>query len=201
MSGHPLDGYERTLAKRKVVKWQDTRNGKDGESKIVNLAGVVLQAQHRRSRRSDLPMAFVMLSDPTGAFEVTVLSDLLRTHGEAFQPGKKIVVTAIAKWEASGVRLEAKSVRTLEEVVASDLVGYRVYVDTPESIDGVKQTLAALPARPHHAPEPRGVIRIVLTLDDADREVEMAVPGRYPAEPALRGALKAVSGVREVIEL
>jgi DNA polymerase-3 subunit alpha len=41
-------------------------------------------------------------------------------------------------------------------------------------------------------------VSLILILDEGAREVEVKLPGRYPATPQIAGALRAVPGVVEV---
>ena len=43
-----------------------------------------------------------------------------------------------------------------------------------------------------------GEVSLILILDEGEREVEVKLPGRYPASPQIAGALRAVPGVVQV---
>ena len=44
-------------------------------------------------------------------------------------------------------------------------------------------------------------VTLVFPVEKGEREVELELPGRYAVTPALKGAIRHVSGVREVEEV
>ncbi|TDI66716.1 MAG: DNA polymerase III subunit alpha [Alphaproteobacteria bacterium] len=201
LSGHPLDDFVGALKRRKVSLFSDFQDEEMGEAKIVRLAGIVHNRQNRRSRYDDLPMAFVTLSDPSGSYEMTVLADLLKTDAELFNEGQSIVVTAVAKRTGNDTKLTAKAVQSVEQAIAKSMRGYRVFVDTSDALEGVRETLTNLAPQRNGKRTPTGVINLVLMLGADAQEVELELAGPYPIEAGIRGALKAVPGVIDVQDL
>ena len=75
MSAHPLDGYRSALQRLGIVPAVHIRTELGGrDTARIVLAGVVTGRQERTTDRGRF--AFVQLSDASGAFEVTVWSEL-----------------------------------------------------------------------------------------------------------------------------
>lgn len=198
LSGHPLVDYLPALRQRKVVTFEELKNRTDRQSSIAQLAGVISKRNNRRSQKSDRPYAFVELSDPSGNFEVVVFSDLLAEQGDMLEPGEAIVVTTSVEWREDELRLTAKALRSVEEVTANAIAGFKVFLNVPESISGVKKTLETAKNRSDKSKARQGQVNLVLLLDQVGQEVELELPERVPITPALKGALKAVPGVIDV---
>jgi len=198
LSGHPLVDYLPALRQRKVVTFEELKNRSDRQSTIAQLAGVISKRNNRRSQKSDRPYAFVELSDPSGNFEVVVFSDLLAEQGGMLEPGEAVVVTTSVEWRDDELRLTAKALRSVEEVTANAIAGFKVFLNVSESISGVKKTLETAKKRSDKTKARQGQVNLVLLLDQVGQEVELELPERVPITPALKGALKAVPGVVDV---
>ena len=198
LSGHPLFDYLPALRQRKVVTYEELKNRSDRQSTIAQLAGVISKRNNRRSQKSDRPYAFVELSDPSGNFEVVVFSDLLAEQGQMLEPGEAIVVTTAVEWREDELRLTAKALRSVEDVTANAIAGFKVFLNVPESIAALKKTLETAKNRSDKSKTRPGQVNLVLLLDQAGQEVELELPERVPISPALKGALKAVPGVVDV---
>ncbi len=211
LSGHPLDGYQTALRRRQVVPIGEVRQRRDRQSGIVNLAGIVVRRQNRRSQRSDRPFAYVMLSDPSGSYEVLVFAELLAARGDLLEPGRAVVVTSAAEWEGDELKLVAKAVRPLDDVAGEALTGVRIFIEDPDTVAALSQTLETVSQRlaEENGQSRRGLVNLVLMLGDGFgaaaaggvQEVELELPHRYPVGPALRGALKAVPGVIDIQDM
>ena len=84
---------------------------------VAKLAGVVAGRQERKSARGNR-FAFCQLSDPTGAYEVTLFSEALEKSREHLETGQKVVITAEATMEADQLKLLGRSVAPVDIAVA-----------------------------------------------------------------------------------
>ncbi len=191
LSGHPLDSAALALKRAGVVQYAALLADPRREPRFVNLAGTVVSKQERKSRERETPYAFVGFSDPSGLFEAIVFSDTLAVARDKLEPGKSVVLGALAEWQDDELRLRVQSVRTLEDVVAETGAGLRVFLST----DGPLGSLASQLKRPG-----KGVVSLVLMLGDG-REVELELPGRHLITPQVRGAVRAIPGVVEAEEV
>jgi DNA polymerase-3 subunit alpha len=195
LSGHPLDAYAAALKRKRVMFFADVaRAASRGGGATVRMAGCVMRRQERKSARGNR-FAFVELSDPTGLWEVTVFSDTLARARDLLEPGRNVVLSVDVETEGDQPKLLCRGVAPVAEVVAdASAAGLRIHVDGAAALESVSRRL--------RMGEGRGAapVEIVLWSDALDAEIELALPGRWPVDPALRGAIKAAPGVRDVEE-
>jgi DNA polymerase-3 subunit alpha len=193
LSGHPLDDYAGPLKRKRVVTYAEmVAAGKSGVS--TRIAGSVMSKQERKSAKGNR-FAFVQLSDPTGMFEVTVFSDVLNAHRDDLEPGSNVVLTVEPEIDGEQVKMLARAVQPIDSAVKDAApAGLRIYVNEMRAFESIRVRLA-------EAGKGRGgPVNIVLTLPELGQEAEIALPGEYPVSPAIRGAIKAASGVLHVEE-
>ena len=139
-----------------------------------------------------------MFSDTTGQFEAVVFSDTLAQCRELLTPGTPVLLTVAAERDGDTVKMRVESMRDLDAAVADLQEGLKLVLDTKvlQSMGGTIATLKAL-----LKPGGKGEIRLVLALDDRNRELEFSLPGRYDVSPAQAGILSTTPGVREVLDI
>ncbi|MEK9661599.1 MAG: DNA polymerase III subunit alpha, partial [Alphaproteobacteria bacterium] len=106
LSAHPLDEYQSMLGRLGIVRSADLAATvrATGGAALIKLAGAVLGVQVRTSQRGSR-YAFVQLSDPSGAFEITVFSEVLATARDVLEGDEPVLVTAAARLEDEQIRL------------------------------------------------------------------------------------------------
>ena len=199
LSGHPLDDYAGAL-KRKGIMTLDAVTAKaEGQPLVAKMAGVVAGLQVRKSARGNR-FAFCQLSDPTGAFEVTLFSESLEKAQDSLESGAKVIVTVEATMEADQLKLLGRSVAPIDLGVADvSGMGLRVFVDAPGALASVASVLDG--ARKAAAKVAKGPILVCLMDDSLPGEVEMDLGQDFPVSPQIRGAIKSLNGVVDVEEL
>lgn len=206
LSGHPLDDYMGPLKR----KWGNdrgvpfltldelTEKVADRGAMNARLAGVVAGRQERKSARGNR-FAFAQLSDPAGAYEVTLFSDALEACRDHLETGSKVVVTVEATLESDQLKLLGRSVAPIEMAVADvGGMGLRIFVETPTAIAAVSQVLAG--AQKMAKASGKGPVHLCL--------MDPALPGRskwtwggFPVTPQIKGAIRSLGGVLEVEEI
>ena len=189
LSGHPLDGYRRELARADVVPIAELQADTRRQTRIVRLAGTIVRRQDRKSQRGT-PFAYVSLSDPSGMFEVVVFSETLAQCRDVIEPGRSVVITAAAEWDEQELKLRANGVRSLDEVAAESGMGLKVLVQDERALPQIAALLK---------PGGRGDVALSLMLG-AGREVDLDLPGRYAVTPPVAASIKALRGVAAVDE-
>ncbi|MEM9031074.1 MAG: DNA polymerase III subunit alpha, partial [Pseudomonadota bacterium] len=194
LSGHPLDDYMGALKSKGVLTYAALEE-QLGHASAMNakIAGTVSGRQERKSARGNR-FAFVQLSDPSGLYEITVFSDTLEAARDSLEPGAKVVMNVEATMEAEQVKLLARSVMPIDEVAAEgEPAGLRIFIDADSAAASVASVLER--TKNESARRGRGPISFCLLSAELPGEVEIALPGKYPITPAIKGALKSLPGV------
>jgi len=196
LSGHPLDDYMVALKRKGVMTMDEVMDKAQGGPCIAKMAGVVAGRQERKSAKGNR-FAFVQLSDPTGAYEVTLFSEALEKSRDHLETGAKVVVTAEASMEADQLKLLGRSIAPADIAVAdAGAVGLKIYVDTPAVIATVAQVISD--ASKTITSGPKGPIFFTLLHPELPGEVQMDTGAEFPMNPQIKGAIKSLSGVLQV---
>ena len=186
LSAHPLDEYRPVLQKMRVQTWAEFSEFVRHGATAGRLAATVTARQERRIRSGNR-MAIFQLSDPTGSFEAIMFSEGLSEYRDLLEPGRSVVVLVGAEERPEGISLRIQSAESLDNVMAG-LKQIRVFVRDEQPLASVQKHLAG---------NGEGEASLVLLLEEG-REVEMRLPGRYPVNPRIASALRAVKGVVQV---
>ena len=217
LSAHPLDTYGTLLGRLGVVpaaSLQATVEGNGGAA-AVKIAGTVLSKQLRTSQKGSR-FAFVQLSDPTGACEVVLFSEVLAAAAELLDGDRPLLIDATARVDDDRVRLTAQRVRDLEDSAAAAEARLRVWLKDSQGVAPLAALLREEPGVTGGAAaasdrngggnggnggrvKPKGRISVLVTA--GDQEVEIALAGGYACTPQVQGAIKSLPGVLEVEQL
>jgi DNA polymerase III subunit alpha len=192
-SSHPLDAYGKSLERLGVVRYADlpARLAGGGATRY-KLAGIVIGRKERTSARGSR-FAFAQLSDASGAFEVTLFSEVLSQSRQLLDAGQKLLVTVDVRAEEENFRLTAQRVESLDGVVAHAAAGLRVFL-------GESAALAPLRSLMQRESGGRGRVTLVVPVPPA-REVEIVLPGGFRISPSVRAAVKSLPGILDVHDL
>ncbi len=199
LSGHPLDDYMPALKRKQVLTLdQVTEKARSGPF-IAKMAGVVAGRQERKSARGNR-FAFAQLSDPSGAYEVTLFSDTLEKSREFLETGSQVVLTAEATMEADQLKLLGRSVGPVDVVVAeAGATGLRVFVEDPKVLPNMAKVLEDADASAKRAA--KGPVYVCLFDPGLPGEVEMDLGRKFAINPQIKGALKSLEGISEIEEV
>ncbi len=199
LSGHPLDDYMPALKRKQVLTLDEVTEKARSGPLIVKMAGVVAGRQERKSARGNR-FAFAQLSDPTGAYEVTLFSETLEKSREYLETGAQVVLTAEATMEADQLKLLGRSVGPVDSVVAeAGATGLRIFVDQPQVLPTVATVLADAVSAAKGAA--KGPIQLCLMDPGLPGDVEMDLGQDFPINPQIKGAIKSLDGVLSVEEV
>ena len=192
LSSHPLDPYGRSLERAGIIRWADLPAGLAANpTNRFRLAGIVIGRKERTSGRGNR-FAFVQMSDPSGTYEVTLFSEILREARTLLDSGQPLVVTVDVRSEEESLRLTAQKIEPLDTVVALAAAGLRVFVGEARALSSLKSVIAR---------EAGGRGRVTVVLDLPAREVEIAIPGGFKVGPQTRAAVKSLPGVIDVHDI
>ncbi len=191
LSAHPLQSFTEECKRLNVVSWLDIQNDVVNDGR-VKIAGVVLGRRFTMSSRGS-KMAFVQLSDATGTFEVTAFSEVLANDSELLESNSPLLITADLQTRQDMIRLTAQKIEPLAEAAAQATARLRIFLETEEAIQHLANVIEL------HGKKGRG--RLDLVIDTDVQEVEMTIPGAYVISAAIRSAIKAIPGIRDIREL
>ena len=195
LSGHPLDDYALALKRKKVMTLAELEEKAKARAMVAKLAGTIAGRQERKSARGNR-FAFAQLSDTTGGYEVTIFSDVLEKARDYLEVGANVVVTVEATMESDQLKLLARGVQPIDNVV-SDVgsMGLKVYVDVAEAIPAVASVLSRAEARS------RGPVTFCLLDPTLPGEVEISLEQDFPVNMQIKSAVKSLTGVVMVEEI
>jgi DNA polymerase-3 subunit alpha len=192
LSSHPLAAYERSLQRLGVCRAADlTALLARGTPGRIKLAGTVIDRMERTSAKGNR-FAFVQCSDQSGAFELTVFSELLGSKRNLLEPGQAVLISADGRLDGEQVKLTAQSVEKLDEAVANAAAGLRIIVSDPAALEALRKTL--------DGKKGRGRVTLVVPMPD-DAEAEVTLPGTYSIAGGLRDAIGSLPGIAQVEEI
>jgi DNA polymerase-3 subunit alpha len=192
LSSHPLDPYGRSLERAGIIRWADLPAGLAANpTNRFRLAGIVIGRKERTSGRGNR-FAFVQMSDPSGTYEVTLFSEILREARAILDSGQPLVVTVDVRSEEESLRLTVQKIEPLDAVVALAAAGLRVFVGEARALSSLKSVIAR---------EAGGRGRVTVVLDLPAREVEIAIPGGFKVGPQTRAAVKSLPGIIDVHDI
>ncbi|UWQ22264.1 DNA polymerase III subunit alpha [Jannaschia sp. W003] len=199
LSGHPLDDYM-TALRRKEVKTLAQLQQETARGPVVGkLAGIVSSRQERKSARGNR-FAFLQASDPTGAYECMVFSDTLDASRQHLEPGSKVILQVEAQQESDQLKLLCRGVTPMDEAVAAGAAaGLRVFLEEAGGLGALSGLLERLKA--DRSIRTRGPLHLCLLDDGLPGEVELELPGLWPVNPQVKGALRSLPGVATVEEV
>ncbi len=199
LSGHPLDDYMPALKRKQVMTLDEVTERARSGPLIAKMAGVVAGRQERKSAKGNR-FAFVQMSDPTGAYEVTLFSDTLEKCREFLETGAQVVLTAEATMEADQLKLLGRSVGPADSLVAeAGATGLRIYVDEAQAVPTVAKVLEDAASAAKGAA--RGPVQFMLLDPSLPGDVEMELGREFPINPQIKGAIKSLEGVMTVEEI
>jgi DNA polymerase-3 subunit alpha len=192
LSSHPLAAYERSLERLRVTRAADLQallaRGVPGR---IKLAGTVIDRQERTSAKGNR-FAFVQCSDQSGAFELTVFSELLGSKRNLLEAGQAVLVSADGRLDGDQVKLTAQTVEKLEDAVANAAAGLRIELSDPAALEPLRKAL--------EGKRGRGRVTLVVPMPD-EAEAEVTLPSTYAIAAGLRDAIGGLPGVAQVEEI
>ncbi|SNS56370.1 DNA polymerase III subunit alpha [Jannaschia aquimarina] len=199
LSGHPLDDYMPGLRRKDVRTLAELQELTRKGPAVAKLAGIVSARQERKSARGNR-FAFLAASDPSGAYEAMVFSDTLDAHRHNLEPGAKVVLQVEATQEADQLKLLCRGVTPMDDAVADGPgAGLRIFLEGSDALPALTGLLDRLKAE--GGPRGRGPMHLCLLDDDLPGEVELELPGMWPVNPQVKGALRSLPGIATVEEV
>jgi DNA polymerase-3 subunit alpha len=192
LSGHPLDDFATALPRLRVQRWADFARGvRQAGSSLAFVAAVVTDRSERRTKSGN-KMGVVQLSDQSGHFDAVIFSEGLQRLRDLLEAGKVLRLRLSATLDGDEVKARIEDAEPLEPLAARQKCDIDISLSGPEALPLIAARLGE---------KGEGQIRLILSPGDLDRDVVIALPGRYAISPGLIGALKSIPGVEGVTAL
>ncbi|MCQ8782653.1 DNA polymerase III subunit alpha [Mangrovibrevibacter kandeliae] len=188
LSAHPLDEYRQALKRLRVQSHAEVVASVKRGASAARLAGTVTSRQERRTRTGG-KIGIVQMSDGSGQYEVVMFSETLIQYRDMLEPGASVIVTVAAEERPEGVSLRVQSVQSLEDEAVRMQKALRVFLRDARPVPVFQRQLQA---------GGDSEVSVVLIREDGEREIEIALPGRYRVSPQMASAIKAAPGVIDV---
>jgi len=192
LSSHPLAAYDVSLKRLGVTRAADLplllQRGAPGR---IKLAGTVIDRMERTSAKGNR-FAFVQCSDQSGAFELTVFSEVLSAKRNLLEAGQAVLISADGRLDGEQVKLMAQSVEKLEDAVSNAAAGLRIVISDPVALETLRKHL--------EGKKGRGRVTLVVPMPD-ESTAEVTLPGTYSIAGGLRDAIGSLPGVSQVEEI
>ncbi len=191
LTAHPLDSYAGLLRRLGATPCTGLEAAAQAGTRRVKIAGCVVDRKERPTRTGGR-MAWVRISDASGACEVTLFSEVLVRTRDMLVAGRPVLVTADLRLEGEMLRITAQDVIELDQAAAQAAAEMRIWVERAEALASIRAILGR---------ERGGRGRVVLLpcVDEA-QDLEVALPEPYLVTPRLAQALKLVDGVARIEE-
>ena len=184
LSGHPLDAYESVLTKLRVQPYAEFARAVKKGASAGRLAAAVLDRAERRTKTGN-KMGIVQLSDASGQYEAILFQEGLNQYRDLLEKGACLLVNMQAHVEGEDIRARIVSVEPLDQAAARIQKGLRIFLRDPAPLVSIEQRLKG---------RGEGDVSLVL-MRGAGEEVEVKLPGKFPVNAAIAGALKAIPGI------
>jgi DNA polymerase III subunit alpha len=192
LTGHPLDDYKEVLDSLGAETWAEFASKARTRRVVGTLAGTVLSARERQGKSGN-PYAFVAFSDATGQFEAVIFSEALLAARPLLEAGTAVVLEVEAEAEGETVRVRVQSLSSLDRAAEGRSAGMKVYVEDPRALGALAEQVGGKGGE--------GQFRLVLRLQELDKEVEFELPRGIDTTPRQRSELKLVEGVGSISAL
>jgi DNA polymerase-3 subunit alpha len=109
VSGHPLDAYAELFASKNYRAIASLGDLEDRS--LFRIAGVIVQAEKKFTRKEGKPFAVIWLEDRTGVIEIVVWNDVFVTVSELLEPGRVVEVRGTIDTRGDSLRATAQKLR------------------------------------------------------------------------------------------
>lgn len=189
MTAHPLDSFEMLLKKIQIYSVnQLDLLARNGETR-VKIAGYILNCKERPTRKGT-KMAWIGLSDKSGACEVTFFSEALGRYRDVLKAGQLVVITVDLRLDEDNLRITGQHAESLEKATTNLVGNLKIWVRDLHTV----QQLAELLKRGELG---NGKITLIPHCKDF-KEVEILLPKTYNISPVFVQHVKVIKGIEKI---
>jgi DNA polymerase III subunit alpha len=173
------------MGRMRLQRWSEFVVSVKRGASAGRLAAVVLDRAERRTK-SGSKMGIVQLSDESGQYEAILFQEGLTQYRDLLEKGAAVLLTLSANLEGDDVRARIVAAEPLAAAAAREQKGLRIFLRDAEPLSQIKSGLSGRGG---------GEVTLVVMRDAPGEEIEIKLPGGYPVNPDVAGALKAIPGV------
>jgi DNA polymerase-3 subunit alpha len=192
LTGHPLDDYKDALEALSAEPWIEFAAKARTRRVVGTLAGTVLYSRERKGKSGNA-YAFVAFSDPTGQFEAVVFLEALAASRPLLEPGTAVLLDVEAEADGESIKVRVQKLASLDKAAEACHAGMKIVLDGTRALAPLAEQVGSKGGE--------GQFRIVLRIDELEREIEFVLPQGIDATPKQRSALKLVEGVAAISAL
>ena len=177
LTAHPLQGYP----SESLTLWDQVASSILIENASFMMMGMVLELIEKISK-SGKKYAFLLLSDPSGSYEVTLFSELLAQHRPLLVPGSAIALKVSGRVITDSIRLSAQEIYPIEHYLHEALLTLSI---PPEDMAHAQQLLA-------QSDSGHTIIHVIMTIHPPHHDpmqITIRLPQGYRLTPKIRSGL------------
>lgn len=189
LSAHPLDDYREDLERVGVVFSSEINEKVKDKGGVILVAGMVTKITHRATAKRRF--SYLYVSDPTGSMEISLFDErLINESRDVIESKKPIIIKVDARRDEGGVRLQAESIKPLDEYLAARKFNVRILLEDTNHLPEIKNILGE---------KNKGQAKVrFLVRTENNMEVIIALPEGYMLNNKALSKIAKVSGVADV---
>jgi DNA polymerase III subunit alpha len=188
ISGHPLNRYEKTLAKFATSNTAALMESGDG--RMVRLGGMIMSSKVIRTKREEL-MAFIQVEDLHGSVEVIVFPSVYGTCQELLGADRPVMVQGKVQQDEKGAKILADTIIPMAKAEAMWTAKVQFNIDGGRSDKADLDKLHDILRR--HPGDCQGVLHIKMA-DNVEAHIAMDEKWRIQPGPALAREVNGLLG-------
>lgn len=199
LSAHPLDAYERVLARRRVRSSAEVINSREGGG--VRLAGTFVSKKEMTSK-SGKRFAFITFSDASGVFEGVAFSEILAQYSELLSPGNSVIVDCALTFDGDTPRMTIQRLESIDAAAAEAANAAKemhLFVDSIEPLAALSDVLSR--DKDGNSKRKKGKVMVTAKLRDRNEEVLINLGDNFALSHELSLAVRSLPGILDVREL
>ncbi len=203
LSAHPLDAYERVLARKRVRSSSEVMAAR--ESGAVRLAGTFVSKKEMTSKTGKR-FAFISFSDASGVFEATAFSEILAQYAELLVAGNSMIVDCALSFDGDAPRMTIQRLESIDAAAAEAANAAKEMHLIVDSIDPLASLREVLNRDREtngngNGRRKKGKVMVTAKIRDRHEEVLINLGDDYALSHELSLAVRSLPGILDVREL
>ncbi len=201
LSAHPLDAYERVLARKRVRSSAEVIAAR--ETGAVRLAGTFVSKKEMTSKTGKR-FAFVAFSDASGVFEAMAFSEVLAQYAELLSAGNSMIIDCAISFDGDQPRLTIQRMENIDTAASEAANAARemhLIVDSTDPLTALSEVLGRDRDANGNGRRKKGKVLVTAKIRDRNEEVLINLGDDYALSHELSLAVRSLPGILDVREL